>query len=138
MTLSTMPVLVQAGTVQDLLGPLPAFVDNILRVYGTQDSYFVGFPASASSVLTKGASKSKVLRTLMSYLPDRIRYMFAPKVGGGVRFTGSGTVEDVLVDAKGTAVSSTPAGIYLTSGGKEFLFMGSLENDYITVAPLSK
>lgn len=121
-----------------MLGPLPAFVDNILRVYGTADSYFVGFPAAASGLLTKEISKSKVLRALMSYAPDTVRYMFAPKVGGGVRFTGSGKVEEVIVDAAGTTVSSTPAGIFLQSQGKEFLFMGSLDNDYITVAQMPR
>lgn len=126
-------MLLQKGTVQDLLGPLPAFVDNVLRVYGTQDSYFVGFPASPSNLLTKPLSRSKVLRAILSYVPDTLRYMLAPKVGGGVRFTGSGHVEDVIVDSQGQTVSSTPSGIFLQSQGKQLLFMGSLENDYITL-----
>lgn len=131
-------MFLQEGAIEALLGPLPAFVDNVLRVYGTKDSYFVGFPAAASNILTKEISKSKVLRALLSYAPSSLRYMFAPKVGGGVKFTGSGKVEEVIVDADGTAVSSTPAGIFLQSQGQEFLFMGSLENDYITVAQMPR
>ena len=121
---------------QDVLGPMPAFADNVVRVYGTRDSYFVGFPAAPSKLLTKDISRSKVLRAVFSYVPDDVRYMLAPKVGGGVRFSGSGKVEEVIVDFGGTLVSSTPSGVILTSQGKQLLFMGSLENDYITVAAL--
>eukprot|EP00892_Ulva_mutabilis_P010737 jgi/Ulvmu1/8035/UM004_0272.1 len=126
----------EKGTVQDVIGPLPAFVDNIMRVYGTQDSYFIGFPAAPSNLLTTPLSKSRVLRTVFSYVPDSIRYMLAPKVGGGVLFSASGQIEDMVVDVEGKWVSSTPSGIVLSSQGKRLLFMGSLESSYINVAQL--
>lgn len=123
----------QAGTTEELLSPFPALVDNILRVPGKPDSFWVGFAARPSGLLASPACQSKVLRALISYLPDHVRNMAVGKVGGGVQFNGKdGSVERVIADPTGKHVSSTPAGVALYTSSRLNVYMSSLENDYIT------
>lgn len=125
----------QAGTTEGLLSPFPALVDNVLRVPGTSDSFWVGFAARPSRILTSAACRSKVIRAFISYLPDHIRNMAAPPVGGGVVINGrDGAVERVIADPTGAHVSSTPSGVPLQTSSGMHLYMGSLEHDYIVHA----
>lgn len=123
----------QAGTTEELLSPFPALVDNILRVPGKPDSFWVGFAVRPSGLLASPACQSKALRALISYLPDHVRNMAVGRVGGGVQFNGKdGSVERVIADPTGKHVSSTPAGVALYTSSGLHLYMSSLENDYIT------
>lgn len=122
----------QAGDTEVLLAPFPALVDNVLRVPGTTDSFWVGLAVRPSGLLKSSLCQSKVVRALISYLPDHIRNMAAPPVGGGIMVDGrDGSVQRVVVDPKGSNVLSTPSGVAIQTSKGLHLYMGSLENDYI-------
>jgi hypothetical protein len=113
-------------------------VDNILRVPGTTDTFFVSFAARPGTLISSAACNSKVLRALISYLPDHIRNMAAKPVGGGVVVNGrDGSVERVIADPYGSDVFSTTSAVLLRSSSGTHLYMGSVENDYIVHSRLN-
>lgn len=123
----------QAGTTEELLSPFPALVDNVLRVPGTSDSFWVGLAVRPSNLVAGKAYRSKVLRAIISYLPANFRKWAAGQVGGGVLINGKdGSVERVIADPTGSYVASTPSGVLLQTSSGLHLYMGSLENDFIT------
>jgi hypothetical protein len=122
---------------EKLLGPLPALVDNVSRVPGKPDSFWVGLVARPSKLVISAPFKSRVLRWMIAYLPEKLRDKAAGKVAGGIQVSGDGSVERVIADPAGEHLFSTPSGVLLETNGKVNLYMGSLENGYIAHAKLN-
>jgi hypothetical protein len=132
--LQSVAYLMQAGSKEVLLKNLPAFPDN-LNWLPQSDTFWVGFAARASPLTKSRFLRSKLLRGIISRLPDAILERLAPKVGGGIGFDGAGNIIKVVADAKGTFVHSTPAGV-LVNGGNTLL-LSNLHNNYIAAVNLA-
>jgi hypothetical protein len=125
---------VQAGLKETLLEGIPAYPDNINAVEGHTNVFWVGFAARPSPVTSMGIFRSRVVRTLIAWLPDAVHKSLAPKVGGGMLFSGEGSILAIFADVDGNSVSSTPSGFIMNTSDESVAVMGSLMNNYVATA----
>lgn len=114
----------KAGTIDDLVGPLPGVPDGISRA--PDGSFWVSLVAPVKPI--SALLQSSAVRAALAWLPPSLRPS-GGAWGAVVKVSQDGVVLDFLTDPTGKHVSDVSAA---KQGSDGWLYLGNLAGDYVS------